>query len=80
MSLANGNCYFNNPTPGNGNYRVPKGGQNKITYPYYAGTNTVWNGNFAFCQSGEYKQTARRSALLMQFMRRNDLSTICCRL
>ncbi|KAG8872197.1 hypothetical protein FRB97_007890 [Tulasnella sp. 331] len=49
---SNGNCYYNNPTPTSGNYRVPKGGSNQIIYPAHAGVSTAWNGNFAFCQSG----------------------------
>ncbi|KAG9030595.1 hypothetical protein FRB95_003794 [Tulasnella sp. JGI-2019a] len=49
---SNGNCYWNNPTPSSGNYRVPKGGSNQIVYPAYPGVGTAWNGNYAFCQSG----------------------------
>ncbi|EJU00463.1 Osmotin thaumatin-like protein [Dacryopinax primogenitus] len=49
---GNPNCYWNNPTPNTGSFRVPKGSSSVITYPYYAGVNTAWNGNFAFCQDG----------------------------
>lgn len=53
--LGNGYCYYNNPTPSSGNFRVVKGGTNTITYPWADnGIDTVWNGNFAFCQSGKY--------------------------
>ncbi|KAG9030602.1 hypothetical protein FRB95_003801 [Tulasnella sp. JGI-2019a] len=50
---TNGNCYYNNPTPSTGNYRVKKGGSNQIVYPAaQPGVGIVWNGNYAFCQSG----------------------------
>ncbi|KZT55695.1 hypothetical protein CALCODRAFT_342433 [Calocera cornea HHB12733] len=49
---GNPNCYWNNPTPNTGNWRVTQGSSSVITFPYYAGVNTAWNGNFAFCQDG----------------------------
>ncbi|KZP30543.1 hypothetical protein FIBSPDRAFT_945897 [Athelia psychrophila] len=49
----NGYCYWNNPTPNSGTYRVPKGGSNSVTYPFIDnGVDTQWNGNWAFCQEG----------------------------
>jgi len=49
---SSGNCYFHNPTPVNGNYRVPKGGDNTIVYPVTNNPTAVWTGNYGFCQSG----------------------------
>lgn len=34
VASANGICYWTNPTPGNGNYRIPKGGKNTGAFPY----------------------------------------------
>lgn len=48
----NGFCYYDNPSPSNGNYRVPAGGSNQIVYRHPSKGNTVWNGNFGFCQQG----------------------------
>ncbi|KZP14442.1 hypothetical protein FIBSPDRAFT_896574 [Athelia psychrophila] len=53
IGIGNGYCYWNNPTPNSGNYRVPKGGSNFVSYPFVNnGIDTQWNGNWAFCQQG----------------------------
>ncbi|KAF7976364.1 hypothetical protein HWV62_6921 [Athelia sp. TMB] len=49
----NGYCYFDNPTPSSGTYRITAGGTNTIVYPFYNnGIDTQWNGNYAFCEDG----------------------------
>jgi hypothetical protein len=53
----NGICYFNQPKPADGNFRLaPNGGSNSVVFPYYNnGLNIVWSGALAGrtgCESG----------------------------
>ncbi|ELR15678.1 thaumatin domain containing protein [Acanthamoeba castellanii str. Neff] len=53
----NGICYFNQPKPANGDFRLsPNGGSNSVVFPYYNnGLNVVWSGALAGrtgCESG----------------------------
>src|SRR5690606_15512033 len=53
----NGICYFNEPKPANGDFRLsPNGGSNSVVFPYYNnGLNVVWSGALAGrtgCESG----------------------------
>jgi len=49
---GNGICYWNNPEPTNGNYRLDAyGGTNSVVFPFN-GQNTVWSGNIGGCLNG----------------------------
>lgn len=53
---ANSICYYDNPTPKNGNYRIPAGGNNVVVYPFFDNSAAaVWNGNWGFCEDGKPK-------------------------
>lgn len=61
--LANGYCYFDNPTPSGGNYRVIAGSTNTIVYPYVDnGIDTQWNGNYGFCEEGKLDLSSKALA------------------
>ncbi|KAH8918863.1 hypothetical protein BT69DRAFT_538566 [Atractiella rhizophila] len=50
---ANGICYWDNPTPSLGNWRIPVGATSTITYAGLDnGNSAAWSGNFAFCEVG----------------------------
>jgi hypothetical protein len=56
-NAQNGICYFNEPKPANGDFRLsPNGGSNSVVFPYYNnGLNVVWSGALAGrtgCESG----------------------------
>jgi len=49
---ANGICYWNIPTPTNGNFRLdPNGGTNALKFPIYS-NSVVWSGNLGGCLNG----------------------------
>lgn len=50
----NGVCYWDTPTPSNGNFRLePNGGTNSITFPSYNnGQSIIWSGNIGGCMEG----------------------------
>lgn len=46
-----GLCFWNVNTPSSGNFEVPAGRANSVTFPYYNNNvQTLWSGNFGFCR------------------------------
>ncbi|KZV96878.1 hypothetical protein EXIGLDRAFT_400286 [Exidia glandulosa HHB12029] len=52
-NAANGLCFFDVPMASNGNWRVPVGGENTVTFPAWNNDNgAAWSGNFNACMQG----------------------------
>jgi len=51
-------CFWNVPTPGNVNFRVPAGGHNRLDFPILNnGQDIVWSGNIVACLDGTCSDT-----------------------
>jgi len=57
-NTQNGICYWDIPTPGNGNFRIDPGTSNTLTFPYYNnGQAALWSGNIGACLTGTCSDT-----------------------